>query len=170
MGYTCKTCGVTHEEQPTCFGAPLPHAAAVLPPEEFSRRVQASSDQCILDEEHFFILGNLDLPVRGAPTPIVWMVWTTLSPANFERASKLRHTAGTRRAEPPYFGWLSNQIPGYPSTLNLKLVVHTQPVGVRPRLEVVDEGHPLARDQAQGIDQERAGGLIHAAMHGDDEN
>src|SRR5262245_17936552 len=124
MGYTCATCGVWHDERPTCFGAASPAVIARIPDDERRSRVEQSSDQCVLDGEHFFILGNLDLSVEGASEPLRWTVWTTLSPSNFRRASELWTTVG-RESEPAYFGWLSNQIPGYGSTINLKTLVHT---------------------------------------------
>jgi hypothetical protein len=126
------------------------------------RRVEAGSDQCILDGKHFFILGNLDVPLRGSEEVLRWSVWSTLSEANFKRASELWEAAG-REAEPPYFGWLSNQIPGYASTINIKALVHTQPVGVRPQIKVIEDDHPVATDQASGISRERFDELIHAA-------
>jgi len=123
-----------------------------------------SSEQCVLDDEHFFVLGTLDLPVRGADEVLTWIVWSTLSRANFERTSDLWNVEG-RESEPPYFGWLSNEIPGFPGSLNIKLLVHTQPLGIRPRLEVVDERHPLRDAQMNGISPEEAERLIHVALH-----
>jgi len=166
MGYTCRTCGVWHDERPTCIGAEMPAAVAALAPAELDSRVERSSDQCILDGEHFFILGNLAVPIHGSETSMRWTVWTTLSRANFKRAADLWETPG-RESEPPYFGWLSNQIPGYPPSVNIKLLVHTEAVGIRPRLEVIEDGHRLAVEQQQGIEEARVEELIHAAMHGE---
>jgi hypothetical protein len=165
MGYRCRTCGVWHEERPTCFGADLPAALLGLSDGELEERVQRGSDQCILDGEQFFILGNLDVSVRGSSEFVRWTVWSTLSEASFDRASELWKTAG-RESEPAYFGWLSNQIPGYPSSINIKAMVQTQPVGIRPKIRVTDERHPLSRDQVDGVTAERADELIHAALHG----
>jgi hypothetical protein len=165
MGYTCRTCGAWHDERPQCFGAELPDVVAALSPEELESRVERSSDQCVLDGEHFFVLGNLDVPIHGSAEPLRWTVWTTLSAKNFERASDLWSTPG-RESEEPYFGWLSNQIPGYPWSGSIKLQAHTQPVGVRPRLQVIEDGHPLSLEQERGIGAERADELIHAALHG----
>lgn len=164
MSYTCGVCGVRHDERPRCFGADLPAAVAALPDAELESRVERSSDQCILDGEHFFILGNLELPVHGSREPLAWTVWTSLNAINFERASRLWDTPG-RESEPPYFGWLSNQIPGYPPCINIEVVVHTEPVGVRPRLQIIEDGHQLAVDQERGISPERADELIDAALH-----
>jgi hypothetical protein len=165
MGYTCGTCGVWHDERPMAFGARMPEIVSAMTEAERKARVELSSDQCILDGEHYFVLGNLDLPIRGTQELVRFTVWTTLSQANFERASELWTTEG-RESEPPYFGWLSNPIPSYPQSISIKAAVHTEPVGIRPRIEIVDQEHPLGIDQRDGISPERADAIIHAAWHG----
>ena len=162
MGYQCRTCGLWHDERPTCFVSELPAVVAELSETDLNARVERGSDQCILDGQHFFILGNLDIPVHSSSEHLRWTVWSTLSEKNFERASELWQTDG-RESEPPYFGWLSNQIPGYPDSVNIKVMVHTEPVGSKPKLLVVEEGHLLATDQLEGISEERADELIHLA-------
>jgi hypothetical protein len=164
-GYTCAVCGEQHDELPTCFISPEPFYLGSIPDDERARRVEQSSDQCVVDGENFFILGNLDVAIRGVEEPLRWTLWTTLSEKNFRRATDLWETAG-REQEPPYFGWLSTRIPGYPDTLSLKTVVHTQPVGVRPLVEVLEQDHELFRDQRDGVSLDRAWALIHAALHG----
>jgi hypothetical protein len=162
-GYFCSACGSFHPERPTCWNFDLPVVVAALSETEREQRVDMSSDQCILDGEHFFILGNLDVPIKNSSESLVWSAWSTLSKKNFERASELWEAAG-RESEPPYFGWLSNQIPGYPDSVNIKALVHTQPVGIRPRIEVIEEDHPLREEQHSGISAARADAIIHAAM------
>jgi hypothetical protein len=164
MSYTCKTCGAQHEERPTCFVAELPAVVADLDETAQAARVERGPEQCVLDGEHFCILGNLDVPFPGPEGWIRWTVWSTLSREHFGRAADLWETPG-REAEGPYFGWLSNQIPGYPPSVNIKALVHTQPVGIRPKIEVIEEDHPLTHDQQKGITLERAEALIHAALH-----
>jgi hypothetical protein len=121
-------------------------------------------EQCVVDEEHFLIRANLDVPIRDSVEFLRWTVWTTLSAENFQRASDLWNVP-ERESEEPYFGWLSNQIPGYPWSVNIKTMVHTQEVGMRPKIEVIDETHVLRTDQQNGITAERADELIHAALH-----
>lgn len=166
MGYQCKTCGAFHPERPTCFGFDAPAVVSQLTDPDRERRVAISSDQCILDDEHFFILGTLDLPIQGSDEIIRWLAWSTLSRPNFERASELWDADG-RESEPPYSGWLSNRIPGFPDTLNVKILVHTEPLGCRPRLEVVEEGHAIRDAQRNGITCEKADELIHVAQFGE---
>jgi hypothetical protein len=162
-GYRCVTCGQSHDEEASAFLFSLPLYALQIPPGDQARRVDATSDQCVVDGQHFFILGNLDVALRDSSNFIRWSVWTTLSERNFLRASELWNAAG-REAEPPYFGWLSNQVPGYPDTLHVKTVVHTQPVGIRPRIEIIEEDHPLWVEQREGISPERFQELLHAAQ------
>ena len=165
MGYECKTCGAVHPERPTCFGFDAPTVVSQLSDADRERRVAISSDQCILDDEHFFIIGTLDLPIQGSDEILRWIAWSTLSRPNFERASELWSVDG-RESEPPYSGWLSNRIPGFPDTLNVKLLVHTAPLGCRPKFEVVEE-HPIGDAQRHGITDERADELIHVAQFGE---
>src|SRR6476660_7562448 len=106
MGYICAACGRVHAERPTCWKFDLPAIIAGLSATEREQRVDLSSDQCILDGEHFFILGNLDVPIQDSGESLRWSVWSTLSRKNFHRASELWETPG-RESEPPYFGWLS---------------------------------------------------------------
>lgn len=166
MGYQCHTCGAVHSERPTCFSFETPRIVSQLSGNDRSRRVEMSSDQCVLDEEHFFILGTLDLPVQNSDEILRWIAWSTLSKQSFERACDLWRVEG-RESEPPYPGWLSNEIPGFPESLHVKLLMHTEAIGIRPRLEVVDTGHPLWSAQQKGISRERADVLIHVAQFGD---
>jgi len=167
MGYRCATCGAWHAERPTAFLAEMPAVARRVPAEEFEGRVELSSDQCIVDGKHFFILGNLDLRVNGSGETIRWTVWSSLSEVSFSRACDLWDQAG-RESEPPYFGWLSTFIPGYEDPKGVGLAVHTEPVGSRPRLEVLEGPHRVFAEQRNGITPQRADELIHVACFGSD--
>jgi hypothetical protein len=92
----------------------------------------------------------------------------SLSEANFLRASELWDRA-EREQEPPYFGWLSTEIPGYPSTINLKTLVHTRPVGLRATIEIELTDHPLAKEQNQGITMARIQEIVQQLLHEDDD-
>jgi hypothetical protein len=162
MPFNCATCGTHHEELPLCFLAAAPAQISVVPEEEQAKRVLLSSDQCIIDGEYFFILGNLDLEIVGRAETFRWSLWSSLSKKNFERSATLWETAG-REKEPPYFGWLSTAIPGYERTVGLKVLVYTQPVGTRPLIAVMEQAHPLYRDYVDGVSWARACELSHAA-------
>jgi hypothetical protein len=59
-----------------------------------------------------------------------------------------------RENEPPYFGWLSTPVPGYPDTVNLKTRAHSS-LGNRPFIELESTNHPLAVEQRDGITMQR---------------
>src|SRR5690242_11103747 len=105
MGCRYRTCNERHDERPTAFAVELPALVADLPDIELRRRVERGSDQVILEGQHFFILGNLDVPIRGSAEFVRWTVWSTSRDGNFVRTSELWDVAG-RESEPPCFGWL----------------------------------------------------------------
>lgn len=154
------------------YGSPAPAAWLEIPPRQRKKRSRLSSDQCTIDDQYFFILGNIEIPVLDSSDVFQWSVWVSLSRENFDRASRLWNTPG-REKEAPYFGWLSTLLPVYPDTLNLKTNVHTRPVGERPSIELEPTDHPLAVEQRLGMRLERvreiAGQLLHGksgASHG----
>ena len=164
-GYHCRSCGRYHDELPLVYGPDAPVYWDAVPEAERARRFEMTSDQAVLDGEHFFIRGRLEIPIIGHDEPFAWLVWTTLSRANFERATDLWHTPG-REQEPPYFGWLSTALPYEPDTVNLKTMVHTRPVGIRPYIEVEATDHPLAAEQRTGITWERVQEIAELVLHG----
>ncbi|GHH63716.1 hypothetical protein GCM10017774_93240 [Lentzea cavernae] len=122
-------------------------------------------EQCVIENEHFFVRGRIVLPVRDAEEDLEWGVWVSLSPANFSRMAEVFENPA-RVQEPPYFGWLSTVLPGYePTTLNLKTNLHTQEIGVRPLIELEPTGHPLAVEQREGITMARVQEFAEIAFH-----
>jgi|JI10StandDraft_1071094.scaffolds.fasta_scaffold340746_3 hypothetical protein len=165
MRWRCPSCGDTHDDLPLAFGPAAPDVVASVPEEEREQRVVLSTDQCIVDGQHFFVLGNLELPIIGHDEPFSWDIWVSLSAKNFQRASELWTTQG-REAEPPYFGWVSSRLPGYPSTHALASKVHTRAVGLRPYIELQPTDHPLSGEQRRGITWARVHELVALALHG----
>jgi hypothetical protein len=120
-----------------------------------------------MDGQHFFVRARIVLPVVDADEDFEWGVWVSLSEANFSRALQL-WTDPRRMDEPPYFGWLSTELPGYePTTLNLKTNLHTQPVGVRATVELEPTDHPLAVEQRTGITLARVQDIAERVLHPD---
>lgn len=161
-GFHCTCCGKHHDEMPMAFsiGAPAywspeiaAHPDSVLTP-----------DQCIINGEHFFIRGNIEIPVHDSDVPFSWGVWVSLSERSFEHASENWEREGREHSE-PYFGWLSVVLPYEPTTINLKTSVHTQPVGTRPDIELEHTDHPLAVEQRTGITLTRVQQIVETMMH-----
>jgi hypothetical protein len=111
------------------------------------------------------VRARIVLPIVDTSDEFYWTVWVSLSRANFDRMSEMWTTTG-REQEPPYFGWLSTGIPGYqPSTLRLATKVHTQPVGLRPLVELEPTEHPLAVEQRSGITLARVTEIAERMLH-----
>ncbi len=162
--FECTTCGQIHSEFPMTFGAAAPFSWYEIPQEDRARRAVLSSDQCIIDEKHFFVLGRLLIPIKNERDVFSWLVWVSLSAEKFERMDALWDSAG-RESEPPYFGWLNTRLPAYPDTLNLKCNVITQPLGQRPLVDVEPTSHPLAVEQREGVGAIRLRAIAEAALH-----
>ncbi|AMC36491.1 DUF2199 domain-containing protein [Janthinobacterium sp. B9-8] len=162
--YLCSTCNEQHDELPMCLGSGAPALWYSIPEDERESRAELTSDQCVIDGEHFFILGRILIPVHDGMGPFIWLAWVSLSEANFLRSCELWESKG-RESEPPYFGWLQSDLPYTPSTLSLKTQVQTGPVGERPSILLEYTDHPLAIEQHHGISMARVQQIAEAALH-----
>jgi hypothetical protein len=93
--------------------------------------------------------------------------WVSVSEEDIVRMAEVWETPG-RESLPPVPGTLANSIPVFEEpTLGLRVLVHTQPLGLRPHVELVEDGHRLAVEQREGITHDafvhRVGQLLHAA-------
>jgi hypothetical protein len=148
-----------------CFGAAAPALWLALPEAEREARGELTSDQCVLDGKHFFVLGRILLPVIDGPGPFAWLAWVSLSEKSFLRTCELWENEG-RESEPAFFGWLQSALPYTPSTLSLKTSVQTMPVGERPTITLEATDHPLSLEQRHGITMARVQQIAEAALHG----
>jgi hypothetical protein len=164
-GYTCRVCGEYHDTMPLSYVADAPALWYTIPEQEREARAALTTDTCIIDDQHFFVLGNVELPIVDSDQVFLWTVWVSLSQGNYERTLALWEQSG-RESEPHYFGWISTSLPVYPETLNLKTHVHTRSVGQRPLIELEPSEHPLAVDQRQGITWERVQEFAETLLHG----
>jgi hypothetical protein len=162
--YTCRSCGKIHEGLPLSYQAEAPLNWYGIPEDERKKRSRLSSDQCVIDNQEFYVKGNIEIPIVGGSEKFIWTVWVSLSPEKFERASKLWEKKG-REGEPSYFGWLSTTLPVYPETLNLKTAVITREKGVRFRIDLEPTDHPLSIEQREGISWERIQEFAEMILH-----
>jgi hypothetical protein len=163
MSFTCGRCGETHD-LPMSFAFEAPVHWYGIPESERPHRAVLDEELCAIDGRHFYIRGRICIPAHESPDPFEWVVWVSLSEANFKRAVAAWDRPD-REAEPPYFGWLSSQIPCYPATLNLKTNIHTRPLGERPTVELEPTDHPLAVEQRTGITLVRVREIAEVLLH-----
>lgn len=167
FSFKCASCDEVHEGMPS-FGAPAPLSYYQVPAEEREQRCDLGSDDCVIDEEFFFIRGCLEIPVIGEDEPFSWGVWVSLSEASYTEWVKCYESA--KRSEVgPFFGWLNAWIAPYPDTIHLKTTVHLRDNGIRPFIELQESDHPLAIEQRDGITVERVAELYARMMHSHDQ-
>ena len=163
LRFTCSSCGDVHEGLPD-VGYQAPVHYFDVPEDERDSRARLRGDFCVIDDEFYFIRTVLLVPVQDTADDFGWGVWSSLSEQNFHRYVDL-YDSGSVTGEGPYFGWLSNELPLYPDTLNLKVRVHLQDGGMRPLLELEPTDHPLAVDQRDGIAHDRAVQMAGELLH-----
>jgi hypothetical protein len=162
--WKCNLFDQWHTELPFAYGPNFPDLYWDIPEGERDSRVEVDRDFCVIDGKHFFVRGRLEIPVIDSDEVFAWDVWVSQSEKNFNRTIKLMDTEG-RESEPPYFGWLSNNLHLYPDTTNLKTQVHTQPVGFVPTIELEPTEHPLVVEQGNGITLARVKEIAALILH-----
>ena len=151
-GYTCSCCGKYHEELPMSYGNPAPVYYDEASLEEREDRFELDEDICIMDNEHFFIRGCLEIPIRGTDEHLIWGAWVSLSETNF---NTIKRFWDKQESLEPVIGWFSTSLPCYPDTVNLKARVHFRPDNIRPYIELEPTDHPLAVEFREGVTVER---------------
>ena len=140
MSYVCSCCGQTHEDLPD-LALDRPAYVGAVPEAERAKRVRLDDDLCIIDEEHHFIRGLIEIPVHGQVETFGIGVWVSQKPENFR--TYVEHFDSAEIG--PFFGWLSNEFYfGGTSTLNLKTMAHFRGGGLRPGIELDMTDHPPA--------------------------
>jgi hypothetical protein len=162
--WTCSRCGEEH------VGVPFDWAFESPKYWDGARTEDdwLTEDLCVwTDDEpklNYFVRGVLEIPVAESDQKLGYGVWSSLSQDSFKRV--LEHWEDSARtAHGPYFGWLSNSIPGYPETLSLPLDVVIQEIGVRPALVLHEGDHPLVVEQQEGITMDRVQAVAEEQMH-----
>jgi len=163
FSFKCSRCEKVHEGIPT-YGFSFPDYYWVIPEDDRSKRGTASSDFCTVDDEFFFIRGCIEIPVIDHSDSFIWGVWVSLSRDNFLQYQRY-FKDDSQSTLNPTFGWLSNEISVYPSTENLKTMVHYRDGKQRPYIELEPTDHPLSVEQKSGISLERVVEIFQQMPH-----
>jgi hypothetical protein len=164
--YKCATCGKVHEGLPMSFAAEFPDMYAKMNREDRDSRAVIGSDQCIIDQQWFFVRGCLEIPIVGLDDPFLWGLWVSIREEVFDQIEDCWELEGRELCRGPFKGRLANSLAEYPETLNLKTKILVQPLGTRPLFVIEEAAHPLAIEQASGISRTRALELASFALHG----
>lgn len=133
--------------------------------DEREARAIIGSDQCIIDQQWFFIRGCLEIPIIGRDEPFLWGLWASVREEVFDEISDSWEQRGREHLHGPFKGRLCNSLSVYTETLNLKVRIIIQSVGQRPLFIVEDAEHPLAVEQRVGITFAAAMELASLLLH-----
>jgi hypothetical protein len=128
-------------------------------------RALIGSDQCVIDEQWFFIRGCLEVPILGNDEPFVWGLWASIKEDVYDEISDCWTLEERDKLHGPFKGRLANSLTVYPETLNLKTEIAIQPVGTRPLFKIEETNHLLAQEQSSGISLARAMELASLLLH-----
>jgi hypothetical protein len=152
--WTCACCGKKYDTLPFAYALEQPDAWHGVPEQQRPHRTTLDTDACTIDGREFYVRGCIVIPVIDHADSFVWGVWVSVSEKSFDRIGQLWDVE-IRDHEPPFFGWLANNISIYPTTRNLKLNVVLNNAGQRPSLLLEPTDHPLAVEQRNGITLDR---------------
>jgi hypothetical protein len=147
------------------FAADFPDMYANMKREERDARALIGSDQCVIDQQWFFIRGCLEVPILGSNEPFVWGLWVSIREDVYDEISDCWTLEGREKLHGPFKGRLANSLTVYPETLNLKTEIKLQPVGNRPRFRIEESDYLLAQEQSSGIPLDRAMELASLLLH-----
>jgi len=92
--FKCATCGKIHQKLPRSFAADFPDMYANMKREEKDVRAIIGSDQCVVDQQWFFVRGCLEIPVIGSTEPFIWGLWASVREEVFDEVSESWEEAG----------------------------------------------------------------------------
>ncbi|WOK04541.1 DUF2199 domain-containing protein [Imperialibacter roseus] len=163
--FKCSCCDEIHVGIPS-LGSKAPNYYFSIPEEEIEERVFLTSDTCVIDDEHFFIRGCLELPLIGRDDFFSFGAWVSLSEENFEKFESLFDNQQRNHTKPMY-GWFSSWVwPFYEGSENIRSRIHLRNSGIRPLIELERTEHPLSRAQTEGISTEQVIEMYEHYVHG----
>ena len=167
VGFNCSICGEWHDEVPLDASFAEPAGADPAIGSERLPDAEAHGDEFRVRRNgggtvDRFARGLIELPLSdGSGRRFAYGCWVSLGEASYAAAREAR--AHEITAE-PFFGWLCNDLPGWPSTLLLKTHLHLR-AGTTPLIELEPTDHPLAVAQRDGISFERVTELVAPMLH-----
>ena len=165
MSFTCHTCGESHEGIPLSFAADFPDQYANMPSDGRDNRCIIGSDQCVVDQQTFYLRGCLEIPVLDTDQVFLWGLWASVWKDDYYEISECWEEEGRENRHGPFKARLANKLAVYPDTLNLQLTIHVRPVGERPLFVVDKADHPLAVAQRKGMSTEETQELVSRLLH-----
>ena len=154
--WSCSHCGEIHSGSPFSFAADYPDPYTNLSRDQREARSVISSDQCIIDQDQFYIRGCFEIPIRKSSEVFMYGAWVRVYEHVFDEIEDFWEVEGRESRIGPYKGRLVNKLKIYRDTLNLRIEIRIQKVGMRPLFFSEDGHHRLTVDQIFGITLQQA--------------
>jgi hypothetical protein len=157
----CSQCGEEHDIFSIEPRYARPDAYVRIPPDEREYCARCGDDWCRLRDrqgegEQFFLRVTLPVEVLGERRQMHWGIWVEVSQEIYDRVTDLWDDPAQAK-EPPFPARLANELPDYPSTLDLPGAVRLTGPDKAPQFHLEPQlDHPLAREQQTGVYPERA--------------
>lgn len=139
----CRKCGKVHEEWPSLeFCTPFYYSR--LSASQKEKQAELKTDFCVIRNRRqvdHFIRAIITQKVNDHCDTLEYGVWILLNPQSFDDYQE-HYDEDDHRAT--YFGYLSNQIPGYPDTLSVRVTVHAASAIERPTVVPHEDQLPNA--------------------------
>jgi hypothetical protein len=163
FSFKCSNCDKTHEGVPS-FNLEVPIYYYSIPEEQRDERMKLTSETCILDNEHFFAKGIIEIPIKDKKEGITFCVWVSLSESNFKL---FQESLNSKEASnyPQMFGWFSSNVDTFGDCINLKTNMVFRDNHLRPLIDIEPTNHPLSVACNNGFSQENAQKLIEYYLH-----
>jgi hypothetical protein len=136
-----------------------------MTPDDRDNRCIIGSDQCVIDQQTFYVRGLLEVPVLDTEQVFLWGLWCSVWEKDYDEISESWEEEGRENHRGPFKARLANKLSVYPDTLNLQVTIKVKPVGERPLFFIDEEDHPLAVAQKGGMSMEETQHLVSCLLH-----
>jgi len=172
--FTCSECGERHSGAPS-FSERYPTYFFDVPENERGSRIKFDSDLCVIQPEHgsddepiYCIRTILEIPILDSDSVFTWGVWVSQSKDSFEQYVT---SYETDQSEYVSFGWLAVTMAPYCRPEQSEALEHLEcdvswgGIDQRPKIQLLENDHPLFFDQKDGITKQRAAEIAQVVMH-----
>ncbi|MFT3823535.1 MAG: DUF2199 domain-containing protein [Chitinophagaceae bacterium] len=164
--FICSCCGKEYNEWPSlAFDSPTSYHS--LSEDYKANNAELNTDFCVIchpEQTDRFIRCVLIQKVNDRCDGLQYGLWVSLSENSF---NDYRENYDNENYVTQYFGWLSNNIPGYHFDTAIPTTVITKTGNQRPEIVPHDDvDHPFVKDYYNGITIEEAERRINAMLQG----
>jgi hypothetical protein len=162
VGFVCSVCGEEHDERVLDIRLALPDSIHRLDHDARESRTWLADDFAVLDNEHFFVRGLLELPIPELANRFGYGTWVEVPMRTFSKL--LKHWHAPEQFE-PVTGYLANELEPYRGTIGLEARLRAISADRLPAVELAEAAHELVHDQRHGISMVRSDELAAVVQH-----